>query len=122
MLVRALYTAFPDIQAVSKCVAIRIPRRCVSIIFIPLAAFSQLFPRITSIIISRFILNLRCSLDGKSTSASSQPTLQFAQRVEDGLGGSLSGTWRSEIDEDEVDEITESVEHLEVLNGEHHME
>ena len=78
--------------------------------------------RITAIVLSRFILDLRRDPDEHATSAVTQPTLQFAQRLEDGLGGSLSGTWRSEIDEDEVDEITASPEHLEVLNGEHRME
>ena len=48
-------------------------------------------------------------------SATSQTTLQFAQRVDDGL----SGMWGSDIDEsEEVHDITQSVERLEVQDRE----
>ena len=59
-----------------------------------------IFHRIISIILSRFILDLRHSSDEGSTHETAQPTLEFAQRVEDGLGGSLNSIWGSGSNED----------------------
>ena len=56
--------------------------------------------RIASIILSRFILDLRRDQNVHSISVSGSPTLEFAQRVEDGLGGSLNSIWGSGINED----------------------
>ena len=57
--------------------------------------------RITSIILSRFILDLRRNPDEHTISAKTQSTIQFAERVEDVLGGSLNSIWGSGIDQDE---------------------
>ena len=55
--------------------------------------------RITAIVLSRFILDLRHAADKKVTSVPTQQSLQFAQRVEDGLGGTLNTIWGSGINE-----------------------
>ena len=57
--------------------------------------------RIASIILSRFILDLRQNGAESSTMYPSQSTVEFAQRVEDGLGGSSNSLWGSGTDEDQ---------------------
>ena len=61
--------------------------------------------RVTSIILSRFILALRQNTGKDSTTGvvSNCSTVDFIQRVEDGLGGSLGSTYGDDIEED-VDE------------------
>ena len=61
--------------------------------------------RVTSIILSRFILALRQNTGKDSTSGvvSNCSTIDFVQRVEDGLGGSLGSAYGDGIEED-VDE------------------
>ena len=61
--------------------------------------------RVTSIILSRFILALRLNTGKDSTSgvASNCSTIDFVQRVEDGLGGSLGSAYRDGTEEN-VDE------------------
>ena len=72
--------------------------------------------RVTSIILSRFILALRQNTSNVSTAgiASSYSTVDFAQRVEDGLGGSLSGAYESGIDADEDE--SEGPQHPEFMS------
>ena len=61
--------------------------------------------RVTSIILSRFILALRQNTgkDPTSGAVSNCSTIDFVQRVEDGLGGSLGSAYGDGIEED-VDE------------------
>ena len=53
---------------------------------------------ITSIILSRFILDLRRMSDNHLLSVTNRSSLQFAERVEDGLGGSLNSFWDNGTD------------------------
>ena len=55
--------------------------------------FSSSLHRFTSIILSHFILDLRHGTDGNQMSIPNQTTVQFAHKVEDGLGTSLNNTW-----------------------------
>ena len=55
--------------------------------------------RVTSVILSHFILDLRQDENEHFASTTTQSTLEFAQRVEDSLGGSLNNIWGSGIDE-----------------------
>ena len=57
--------------------------------------------RVTSIILSRFILALRLNTEKDSTSGvvSNCSTIDFIPRVEDGLGGSLGSAYRDGIEE-----------------------
>ena len=74
--------------------------------------------RITSIILSRFILDLRCASSEHEASVTTQPTLQFAERIEDGLGGSLSIIWGSRIDQNQDgNEDSQSLEHSQMLSA-----
>lgn len=80
---------------------------------------STLAHRTTSIILSHFILALRQCQDEHSRSTPKKTTIQFAQRVEDGLGGSLNSIWGSDNDADESlqdlgDRATQSSEQVEV--------
>ena len=73
--------------------------------------------RVTSVIISNFILNLRNDTDNNSSSAVTQSSVQFAQRVEDGLGGSLNSTWGSGANQDQDDnEDSEHLHHPQMLS------
>ena len=55
---------------------------------------------ITSIILSRFIIDLRQNVEEHSSSVSNHGTLEFAQKVEDGLGGTVRSIWGSGTHED----------------------
>ena len=59
---------------------------------------------ITSIILSRFILDLRRMSDVHLLSVTEQSTLQFAERMEDGLGGSLNSFWDNGTDDYQEEE------------------
>ena len=77
----------------------------------PSVSFSYCYNhRITSIILSRFILDLHRSADEHSTPGPDEPTLQFARRVEDDLGGSLSSIWWNDIEGDEDMQFSENPE------------
>ena len=58
---------------------------------------------IRSIILSRFILDLRDKSEEDSASLPPQSALTFAQRLEDSLGGSLNSIWGSGINGDGED-------------------
>ena len=45
-------------------------------------------------------MDLRSNKDEGATSAPNHPTIEFARRVEDGLGGSLNSIWGSRVDEE----------------------
>ncbi|KAK7693026.1 hypothetical protein QCA50_002591 [Cerrena zonata] len=67
---------------------------------------------LTSIILSHFILNLRSTYlttNNPSQTSSKQSSLHFASAVEGNMGSSLSGSWGSNIEEDEED--TEGVQY-----------
>ena len=55
--------------------------------------------RITSIILSHFILDLRLDPDEHSESIARQSTITFASRIEGNLGAPLNGLWGSAMDE-----------------------
>ena len=60
--------------------------------------------RVTSIIISRFILDLRYNPEENGNAAShNQTTIQFASRIEGNLGASLNSIWGSGTSEDQGD-------------------
>ena len=63
---------------------------------------------------SRFILDLRRNPDEHTISAKTQSTIQFAERVEDVLGGSLNSIWGSGIDQDEGENETDGGEEGEI--------
>ena len=68
--------------------------------------------RITSIILSRFILDLRQNAHEHQTSAPNPSTIRFSERVEDGLGGSLNTIFRD--DRDDISDNSEDDEDLPV--------
>ncbi|KAK7688760.1 hypothetical protein QCA50_008299 [Cerrena zonata] len=67
---------------------------------------------LTSIILSHFILSLKSTYhttNNLSQTSSKQSSLHFASAVEGNMGSSLSGSWGSNIEEDEED--TEGVQY-----------
>ena len=59
---------------------------------------------IGSIILSRFILDLRYDPDGSLRSTSERTSIRFAPRVEGNLGATLLSLWGSGMLEDDEDE------------------
>ena len=77
--------------------------------------------RVTSIILSHFILDIRHNADEPTTSTSNISTLEFMQQMDDGLGGPLSRTWRNDMNEDwEENESPESSGLPQILLTEQH--
>ena len=68
---------------------------------------------IRSIILSRFILDLRDKSEEDSASLPPQSALTFAQRLEDSLGGSLNSIWGGGMNEED----SQVQNHPEVLPG-----
>ena len=68
---------------------------------------------IRSIILSRFILDLRDKSEEDSASLPPQSALTFAQRLEDSLGGSLNSVWGGGIN----GEDSQVQNHSEALPG-----
>ena len=63
-------------------------------------------------------MNLRSNKDEDATSAPNHPTIEFARRVEDGLGGSLNSIWGSDVDEEEREvEGPELIDHFGTRSG-----
>ena len=97
------YWLSSDSCTVQERLTIRRPRRRVSVEFRPRSPREPtwiLFYRITSIILSRFIIDLRQNVEEHSSSVSNHGTLEFAQKVEDGLGGTVRSIWGSGTHED----------------------
>ena len=88
-------------QIVQGCIITRFSRGRVSLRFSPQDVFSTSANRVRSIILSRFILNLRSDTIELAISTANGSTIEFAQRVEDGFGGILNSFWRGNNDEND---------------------
>ena len=63
-------------------------------------------------------MDLRSNKDEGATSAPSHPTIEFARRVEDGLGGSLNSIWGTSSDDEEgKGEDPELIDHFGTRSG-----
>ena len=63
-------------------------------------------------------MDLRSNKDEGATSAQNHPTIEFARRVEDGLGGSLNSIWGTSSDDEEGEgEDPELIDHFGTRSG-----
>ena len=92
-----------NFQVVQRCITIYLPGICVSI-RPRFGMCSNVLPnRMRSVILSHFILDLRCNMISCPIPSCTQSTVDFVRKAEDGFGGTLNSFWQGYEDGEEED-------------------